>query len=312
MTEPFRGKIGVLGAGALGAFYGARLSRAGFDVHFLLRSDYDAVQANGLQVRSFEGDFHIYPPIHRTAADMGPCDLILIGIKSTDNAALPNLLAQTVGPETLILTLQNGLGNEDAVAVAMGGGEENAQRVLGGIAFLCSNRIAPGIIHHMDHGWIRLGEFRGPAQPRTNAIGEMFRAASIRCEVYDNLLQARWEKLVWNIPFNGLGVAARANVQQVLQSLELRHLARGLMDDVLAAAEADGTPLDPVLADKMMKNSESMGPYRSSMQIDFEEGRRLEVESILGEPLRRARVAGALVPRLEMLYQLVKFADVNR
>ncbi|MGI8905704.1 MAG: 2-dehydropantoate 2-reductase [Candidatus Sumerlaeaceae bacterium] len=301
MAEAFKGRIGVIGAGALGAFYGARLARAGHDVHFLMRRDYEAVSSNGLHVKSFEGDFVLHPPVYDAAEKLGRCDLLLIGLKSGDNAALPALLEPTADAKTLVLTLQNGLGNEERIAEVLGG--ENASgRVLGGIAFLCSNRIAPGVIHHIDHGWIRLGEFRGTAQPRTHAIGAMFESAGVRCQVYNSLLRARWEKLVWNVPFNGLGVEARANVAEVLASPELRQRARHLMNDVITAARSDGVELESELADKMMRNSETMGPYRTSMQIDYEEGRAPETESILGEPLRRAQNAGLHTPYLESLY----------
>ncbi len=307
MSNIFTGRIGVIGSGALGAFYGARLARAGHDVHFLMRSDYEAVKREGLFVKSFEGDFHIRPQVYPSAAEIGLCDLVIVGLKSTSNDALPELLADVAGPETVVLTLQNGLGNEEAVADVLAfTGPDAASRVLGGIAFLCSNRTGPGQIHHMDHGWIRMGEFGSAVSERTHAIAGLLQSADIRCEVYDNLLQARWEKLVWNIPFNGLGVAARANVAEVLNTPELRGLAENLMVETVKAAQATGVPVDDSLPAKMLNNSESMGPYRSSMQVDFEIGNSLEVESIIGEPVRRALAAGCDVPHMAMLYALVK------
>jgi 2-dehydropantoate 2-reductase len=268
-----------------------------------MRSDYDAVRANGLQVKSYEGDFTIQPPVYRSAQELGICDLLLIGLKTTDNDILPELLAHTAGPRTLVLTMQNGLGNEELIARLLG--SDGTTRVLGAIAFICSNRIGAGVIHHIDHGWIRMGEFSGAAQERTHALGRVFEAAGIRCQVYDSLLQARWEKLVWNVPFNGLGVAAHANVAEVLTDEGLRQRARALMSDVLRAAAADGVQLPEELADKMIRNSESMGPYRSSMQIDFEAGKSIEVESIIGEPARRAKYAGIETPHLLELYEQV-------
>jgi 2-dehydropantoate 2-reductase len=303
MTENFQGRIGVLGSGALGAFYGARLARAGNDVHFLMRSDYEVVRANGLKVKSCEGDFAIQPPVYRSPRELGICDLVIIGLKTTDNSSLGELLEHTAGAHTLVLTMQNGLGNEELISNLLGAGGD--MRVLGAIAFLCSNRIAPGVIHHMDHGWVRMGEFSGPAVDRTGAIGRMFEGAGIRCQVYDSLMQARWEKLVWNVPFNGLGVAARANVAEVLASTDLGRRARELMTDVIRAAAADGVHLPGELADKMMRNSETMGPYRSSMQIDFVAGKPIELESIIGEPLRRAQKAGISTPALQELYDQV-------
>jgi 2-dehydropantoate 2-reductase len=309
LMEPFKGRIGIVGSGALGAFYGSRLFRAGHDVHFLMRRDYEEVRANGLRVRSIDGDFHIRPPVWRDAGQMGVCDLVIVGMKTTDTASLPALLAATTDSASLVLTLQNGLGNEDAIA-AMLGGEEAARRVLGGAAFLCSTRPAPGIVEHTDHGFIRIAEFRGPALPRTQAVAELFRSAGISCECLDSLLGVRWAKLVWNIPFNGLGVAAEhADAAAVLADDTLRGVARRLMEEVIAAAVADGVALPPDLAADMMQKTTTMGAYRSSMQIDFESGRPLEVEAILGEPLRRARRAGIEVPTMELLYGIVRRRD---
>ena len=305
----FAGRIGVLGAGALGAFYGAMLARAGHDLHLLMRRDYEIVLAKGLNVKSFRGDFTVHPKVHKTAADLGLCDLVLIGLKATDNAALPGLLKAVCHEQTLVLTLQNGLGNEEAVVSALGGGDAVSTRVLGGIAFLCSNRSPDGTIHHTDHGWIRLAEFSGPAIERTHAIAELFRTSGVECHVYDSLSQARWEKLVWNIPFNGLGVAAKANVAEILSDPHLRQIAENLMTEVVLAAAGSGGKLDPKLPAKMMQNSATMGPYRTSMQIDYEEGRPLEVEAILGEPLRKAAAAGIEAPHLAMLYALVRRAN---
>jgi 2-dehydropantoate 2-reductase len=311
--EPFRGRIGIIGAGALGAFYGARLSRAGHDVHFLMRRDYEAVQADGLHIKSFEGDFHINPPVYASAEEIGRCDLVIIGLKSTDNAVLQSLLEYVADDKTLILTLQNGLGNEEAIASALGG-ESAASQILGGTAFLCSNRIGPGKIHHSDHGWIRMAEFQGEAQPRTHAVAALFKSAGIRCELADSLLHARWEKLVWNIPFNGLGVAARgADTETVLSSEPLSATARGLMEEVVAAAKADRVTLNPEIVKRMMNNTKTMGAYKTSMQVDYEAGRPLELEAIIGEPLRRAQKAAIPTPRMEMLYGiLLRLNELSR
>lgn len=310
MSDTFRGRIGVLGSGALGAFYGAKLARSGHDVNFLMRADYDAVRANGLEVRSCDGDFHLAAPsIHRTAAELGRCDLVLVGLKATQNDALAELLAPTVGPETLVLTLQNGLGNEERIAAELRalGHRDPERRILGGVAFLCSNRIAPGVVHHSAYGWMRLAEMSGAAQPRTRAIAASFERSGVACEVFDSIPQIRWAKLVWNIPFNGLGVGAEfADTKVILESEPLCSAARGLMEEVAAAARADGAEIGPEFLELMMKVTVDMGPYRTSMQIDLEEGRALEVEAILGEPLRRARRAGVPTPRLEMLYGIVR------
>lgn len=311
--QQFTGRIGILGAGALGGYYGGRLAQAGNDVHFLLRSDFDAVNRGGLQVFSINGDFHVKPPVYRSAADLGECDLLLIGMKMTQNAALPELLGATVGSDSVILTLQNGLGSEEIIAGVLGqiGLSDPLDRIIGGTAFLCSHRSEPGFIHHTDHGHINIAEAGGPPRDRTHAIAALFEAAGVPCYVHDDLKRVRWEKLLWNIPFNGLGVAGQgADSQVVLDDPDLQSAARGLMEEIAAAACADGVDIG---ADKIEFNIEatrSMGHYRSSMLLDYQEGKSMEVEAILGEPLRRAREAGIEVPRLAQLYAIVKRLDL--
>src|SRR5690606_12284890 len=191
--------------------------RAGLDVHCLLRSDYEAVRDHGIRVRDPEGGFVARPRAARDPAEIGPCDLVVIGLKTTANAAFPDLIPPLVGPSTAVLTLQNGLGNEEALARVAG-----SERVLGGLCFVCLNRIAPGVIDHIAHGRIVMGEFQRPRSERLSRIASWFRDAGIATDTTDNLETAHWEKLVWNIPFNGLGVAAAAGFEAVRAGRILR------------------------------------------------------------------------------------------
>lgn len=307
-------KIAVVGCGALGSFYGAKLCKNGHEVHFLLRSDYDTVRREGVFVNSVDGDFHVQPHCARRPEEIGPVELILIGLKTTANGQFSDLLSPLVGPKTLILTLQNGLGNEEALAAIFG-----PQNVLGGLCFVCLNRIAPGKIHHLGQGAIVLGEFQRPAQPRTHALAEMFRHSGVYCKITDNLAQAHWEKLVWNIPFNGLGVAAAAGYEAMLDGrVPAKHqpclvtealladprwtqLARELMLETIATARTLGYPVSEALVDKQIAKTREMGHYKASTLIDFERGQALELESLFHEPLRQAQRVGVAVPRLQAL-----------
>ena len=198
-------KFAVVGCGALGSFYGARFCRIGQDVHFLLRSDYDVVRQKGVTIRSIDGDFHVRPRCARTPEEIGVCDAVLIGLKTTANDQFPKLLPPLVGPHTAVVTLQNGLGNEETLARLF-----PPEQILGGLCFVCLNRVEPGVIHHTAHGRVVLGEFQRPPQPRTRQLAALFRQAGIACDLADNLAGTHWEKLVWNVPFNGLGVAGTA------------------------------------------------------------------------------------------------------
>ncbi len=296
--------IAVVGAGSVGGYYGGRLAEHGHDVHFLLRSDYQAVRREGLQVRSCHGDFS-FPPeklrIYDDVRKMPKADLVLVTLKATSNDAYESLIRPLLKEDSAILTLQNGLGNERRLAELFGG-----RRVLGGMAFVCINRLKPGVIHHIDHGTIRLGEFDGGPSPRATRIAEMFNASKVKCEVLPDLRYGRWLKLVWNIPFNGLGAVMDCTTDQLIATEAGVRLVSELMAEVIATARAAGVQLPDGLVEKQIEQTLSMGAYKSSMQVDRETGRPMEIEAILGEPLRVAREAGVRTPRLEAVYAMAR------
>ncbi|MBI3880206.1 MAG: 2-dehydropantoate 2-reductase [Verrucomicrobia bacterium] len=316
-------KIAVIGCGALGSFYGGKLCRDGQETHFLLRSDFEWVRRHGVQVKSPDGDFHFNPRCARTPEEIGVADLVLLGLKTTANAEFGKLLPPLVGPRTAVLTLQNGLGNEEALAKIF-----PLEQILGGLCFVCLNRVAPGVVHHLAHGKIVLGEFRRWPEPRTHDLATMFRHASIPCAVSENLERAHWEKLVWNIPFNGLGVAGAAGLEALLDSqspIANRRsvmptdqllgdprwcaLVREVMLEVIAAANAKGLKIEESYADLQIERTRVMGAYRASTLVDFERGQALELESLFLEPLRQARAAGVAAPRLAALGRVLCALD---
>jgi len=296
-------RIAVIGAGAVGCYYGARLAHAGHQVHFLLRSDFTHVQQHGLTIHSIDGDFHLPQPlIHATPASIGPCDVVLIALKSTHNTALLDLLPPLLHPNTLLITLQNGLGNEDFLAQHF-----PQQPILGGLCFVCINRIAPGVIKHIAQGLITLGEHGGPPQPRTHAIATAFVAAGIPCQVDPSLARSRWKKLVWNVPFNGLSIAAgELDTAAILADPALATLVHDLMHEIMQTAHHLGHELPARLADDMIARTRTMTQYKPSSLIDFQAGREVELEAIWEEPCRRARAAGHPMPRVEMLHHLLQ------
>ena len=308
-SAAFSGRIGIVGAGAVGAYYGARLAQAGNDVHFLLRSDAEAVERGGYRVTSCDGDFHLFPVQgHRDPAEMGPCDLVVVALKTTAQAALETLLPPLLHPGTVLLTLQNGLGADEWLAARHG-----AHRVIGGLCFVCINRLGPGLIDHQAQGHISLGEFTGPPRPRTTALAAMFRAARVSCGVVESLARERWKKLVWNIPFNGLSIAAGGvHTAEILATPALEARVRRLMREAIGAAAALGHSLPADLEEKQIAATRIMGPYRPSSLIDFQAGREVELETIWGEPLRRAQSAGCPMPELAVLYSEIADAIAAR
>lgn len=316
-------KIAIVGCGALGSFYGAKLCHDHRHVHFLLRSDFSVVRRNGVTIRSKDGDFNVRPRAARTPEEIGPCDLVIIGLKSTANDQFPALLPPLIASHTTVLTLQNGLGNEEQLARFL-----PVEQIMGGLAFVCLNRVAPGVIHHIDHGKIVLGEFQRWPEPRTHDIASMFRHAGIPCDVTDNLARAHWDKLTWNIPFNGLGVASCAGfdsftgktvarrlhacftTDKLLEHAQWSVIVRALMHEVIAAARGLGFDLPDALADKQIERTLTMGAYKPSTVLDFENGLPLELNSLFEEPLRQAKTAGVETPNLENLCRVL--AELSR
>ncbi len=181
-------KIAVVGCGAVGSYYGAMLSRAGYETYFLLRSDYETVRQRGVSIRSPKGDFNVRPHAARLPEEIGPADVVLIGLKTTANDRFASLLPPLVDGHTAVITLQNGLGNEELLSRLF-----PAEQILGGLCFVCLNRVQPGLIHHLDHGLVVLGEYERWPKPRTHDIAFAFRNAGVPCNVTDNLARALGE-----------------------------------------------------------------------------------------------------------------------
>ncbi len=301
-------RIGVIGSGALGLYYGALLQRAGHDVHFLLRSDYQSIAREGLKVFSPRGDFHLKQVNgYQNSAEIGPVDLVLIGLKAHANDILVELAKPLISPETILLTLQNGLNNEERLATAF-----NAKQIIGGVAFLCCNRGEPGTVHHLDQGSIRIAEFAQDLSPRTKALAETFSQAGIPCEASADLTRVRWEKLVWNIPFNGLCALTGLATDQLLTCPETRQLITELMQEVITAANRQklSEPLDAAtLIERLLQATAGMGTYRPSMMIDRQKKSPLELNAIYRIPLQRAVKSATPMPRVAMLHALLEATE---
>lgn len=297
-------KVAIIGAGALGLYYGALLQKSGVETHFLLRRDYQAIKTKGLKVYSINGDFYL-PQVHawQTPAEIGKADLIIVGLKTFANDCYQELIAPLLKDNSVILTLQNGLGNEEALADIFG-----AERIIGGVAFLCSNRGEPGTVHHLGAGRIILGEFAGKSLERVAQFAEIFCTAGVDCKTTADLKRARWEKLVWNIPFNGLAALLLQSVDRLLAVKETRKLVRELMLEVIQAGNQQElcSQIPVKFAESMLEFTDNMGAYKPSMLIDREESRELEIGAIFRIPLKFAAEKGVEMPRVEMLATLLE------
>ena len=305
----------IIGAGALGAFYGAKLQQAGFDLHFLAHSDYHHIVKHGLKIISTEGDI-VLPKVnvYADAGTMPRCDVALVALKTTQNHLLAEILPRVLSEDGVALIFQNGLGLEEEIAGIVGVN----RRVMGGLCFIRSNKIGPGLLKHTGSGYIILGEHmpqagdREQISPQCSAIADDFRAAGLIVKPTTNLQVARWQKLVWNIPYNGLSVLLNAQTDRIMQNPAMRSLVLTLMREVESAAAACGQAIPPTFVQEMFDYTERMEPYTTSMKLDFDHNRPMEIEAIYGNPLRAGKAAGASMPCVEMLYQQLKFLDEKR
>ena len=302
-------KIGIIGSGAIGTYYGAKLVHGGSDVHFLMRGDLSEVRRDGIFVKGDGENFRVEKVnVYNSTKEIGPCDLVLIAVKATSNTEIVDLVPPLLHERTMLLTLQNGLGNEEFFAEHFG-----ADRVLGGLCFIAVDRHSKTEVERYAYGDVILGEFGRAANARTHEVAAEFARTGIKCRVSDDLALERWRKLIWNIPFNGLSiVAGGVDTTTIVGDENLREVTLALMKEVITAANRCGHPLPPDAWRRHIERSEKMGGYKPSTLQDWESGKPLEIEAIWGEPLRRGVAAGARMPRTEMVYALLNAMDARR
>jgi 2-dehydropantoate 2-reductase len=302
-------RIAIVGSGAIGSYYGGKLAAAGCDVHFLVRGDLAPVQRDGLHIYGPGEDIRLEPiKAYSSTKEIGPCDLVIIAVKATSSRDVVDVVPPLLHEATMLLTLQNGLGNEEFLAEHFG-----PERVLGGLCFIALKRVSRTEVERFAHGDMVLGEHARRAQPRTHEVAAAFRRTGMNCEVTHNLAQERWRKLIWNIPFNGLSILAGGiDTAAIIGDEQLRKVALALMVEVIAAANECGHALRTDSWRELMERSKTMGAFKPSTLLDWEAGKPLEIEAIWGEPLRRARGAGCNMPRTEMMYALLNQVDQQR
>lgn len=300
-------KYAIIGTGAIGGFYGARLDKAGFEVHFLLHTDYQYVVDHGLTIDSCDGNFTLpSPKVYDSTSDMPQCDVVIVALKTTQNHLLPSLLPPLLKPDTIILLIQNGIGVEADVQQLF-----PSQPIAAGMAFICSAKAGPGHINHQFYGNINIGNYSCHNPQRYNQMLADFRAAGIGAADVE-YLEARWKKAVWNMPFNGMTVALNTTTNRLLSCESTHRLIYDQMLEVIGAAQALGVKnLDTRFADKMIANTIKMPPYSPSMKLDFDFHRPMEINYLYTRPIAEARAAGFAMPKLEMLEAELQFITLS-
>ena len=300
-------KYGVIGTGAIGGYYGARLAQSGQELHFLLRSDYEYVRQHGLQIDSCDGSFHLDAPhVYNVTADIPQCDVVLVCLKSINNNKLRDLLPPLLGPQTLVVLIQNGIGVEQDVEQMFPG-----IQLAAGLAFICSAKTEPGRVNHQCYGQINLGNYSCRDEALMQQVASDFNAAGVKAGLVE-YHEARWKKAVWNMPFNGMTVALKTQTNLLLQHPATRQLIYEQMMEVIGAAQHLGVKnIDESFAQKMLEMTDAMTPYSPSMRLDYDFHRRMEIHYLYTRPVEIAREAGYDMPKLAMLEAELKFLDVT-
>ncbi len=297
----------VIGSGAIGAYYGAKLAKAGKDVHFLFHRDYDDVVAGGLQVDSCDGSFHLDSVNAYDSADKMPkSDVVLVCLKSVNNSLLASLLPPLLHDNTLVVLIENGIGVEADVQKMF-----PDVQLAAGLAFICSAKTEPARVNHQCYGYINIGNYSCRDAALVQRVVADFNEAGVKAtEVEYN--EARWKKAVWNMPFNGLTVVMNTQTDSLLANPSTRSLVKDLMMEVVRAAQACGVKnIGEDFADKMIQNTLDMTPYSPSMKLDYDFGRPMEVYYLYTRPIEEARKAGYEMTKLQMLEQQLRFCDAR-
>jgi len=298
-------RIAVMGAGAVGGYFGARLAAAGHEVAFIARGKhFEAMRRDGLKVKSTQGDLHIQSLFASDPEEIGPVDLILFCVKSYDTQEAAAKLTPLVGPETIVLSLQNGVDNPEKIARLWG-----RNRTLAGVVYIGARVSAPGMIEHIAAGRIAMGELDGGAGERISSVHRLLSAAGISCAISTEIRKVMWGKLVWNAPFCAISCLTRATVTEILESDLLRKLAVDCMEEVREAARFQGIDLAPSIVAETLSLSQGLGDFKPSMLQDLEAGKPLEHEAFNGVVANSLREAGKEAPINRTLYAMLQFLD---
>jgi len=304
-------KILIMGAGAVGAYYGAQLQRAGENVVFCARGDnLRAMRENGLEIKSFKGDLKL--PVSATGdpRESAPYELILFAVKSYDTEAAARQLAGCLTKDGVLMTIQNGVENEQQLCRSF-----PPEAVMGGNSRVGAELIAPGRVLHTALGEIEFGELDGRITPRAEKIAELFRRAGILGELTTDLQTIRWYKLMGNSSTNSVSALSHTTLGQMLETPEGFNLVRTLMLETLAVGRAEGAKVSDDRVDAqlaMIRKSLNAGAIKTSTLQDLEKGKPLEYEAISGAVLRAARRHGINVPATETVYTLLKLLEKTR
>lgn len=298
----------VIGAGAVGCFYGGKLAQHGHSVHFFSKSNGQILNQKSIKVKSIWGNFLFKADFYDDAQKMPPADIVLVCIKALPSVDYKKLLATSLRPDSIIVLLQNGIYIEEQIAQVF-----PKHSIVAALAFTCINRIRPNLIDHSDYGHVKIAPASSKVlhQKQARELAAIFQGSQIPTEYHDNHLLIRWQKLVWNIAFNPLSVSVNADTKLIIENEQTYQLAYTLMREVQSIAKADKVDIGDEFIQTMLDNTVKMRPYLTSMLLDYRAGKPLELAAILANPLQRAKQKKIAAPAMTTLYQIVQLLDLK-
>lgn len=309
VLQPARQRVLIVGAGAIGSFYGAALQAGGADVAVVCRSEYETVRQHGYEIRSRRFGDRVFRPAQtlRSIADYrgSAPDFVVLCVKVVEGTDRVALIRDAVGPDTAIVLIENGIEIEQEIADAF-----PCNPLISALAFVQVSRVAPGKVVHYAFGDLSFGDFPNGLSDHSRQFAALLEGGGIKCMLTEEVVTARWQKCVWNAVFNPASVLGGVlDTDDMLGAPGGSAFIERAMQEVCAVAAATGHPLSPTLPAQFIEGTRKAPPYKTSMALDFEHGRALESEIILGNAVRAGRRENVAIPTLETLYALLKMVE---
>jgi 2-dehydropantoate 2-reductase len=320
-------KFLIAGAGAIGAYMGACMARAGQDVTLFARGPHlRAMQEHGVRVKSVDGDFEAHPKIAANLEDVGPFDVVFLGVKAHGLTQLAPQLKPVLGPDTAVVGTQNGIpwwffqgwgGEHQGMhleRVDPGGTIAAAiepRRVLGSIVYFATDIVEPGVVRHTEGNRISLGEPDGTRSDRSRQIAEALIASGMRCPVTTRIRQEIWVKILGNVAFNPISALTGATLVQMARDPEVNALVRRIMEETIAVGAKLGLEV-PITIDQRIAGAEKVGEHKTSMLQDLEAGRPIELEAVVGAVVELGERLNVPMPHTRAVYACTKLLAQTR
>jgi len=299
-------KIGVAGAGAVGCVFGGSLFKAGHQVTFLARGDhFHAMKQHGLRVKGTSETYIVDESFTNDLTDLADSDVILFCVKSNDTKTVAVQLKEVLEKETLILTMQNGVDNEEVLTEIFG-----SHRVLSAATYVQAAISRPGIVTQQGGMRLVMGELDSHTREECSRIVQVFQQAGISTNHVSNILEKKWNKLLWNVTFNPLSAVMSVRIREILEDTYLYDIAESICSEAIKVAQNMGMTTDPkTTVERIFKNAEFAKDHQTSMLQDRLQGKKMEVESICGYIVKRGEELQVPTPTLKTIYRMLTFLD---